>query len=184
MLNYSSTSCVSLEEEGRSIGGSVSARAGEAITDTMAAGDGGGGVVVIVGRQAVVVLVVVQVVAVTEAGGRGHPAVDEMVVLDLRAAVQLGLDALRVGVGGQLLAGSVRQQEEGVVLGVGHAELGSADLAHLLGGGVWAHLQRLGGAAAACFLQRHPQVVLNNTITGIRFYYSKAQFYAYVQHTE
>ena len=91
-----------------------------------------------------------------------------MVVLHLRAAVQLRLDPLRVRVGRQLLAGTVRDQVEGVVLLVGHAELERAHLAHLLGGGVRAHLQRLGGAAAARLLQRHPQVVLPQD-TGVRF---------------
>lgn len=90
----------------------------------------------------------------------GYTAVDEVEGLHLGPAVQLGLDFLGVGVGGELLRGLLRQQEERVTLGVGHLELLGTDLAHFFSGGIGTHHQGLGSAARVNFLQRHPQVVL------------------------
>lgn len=77
-----------------------------------------------------------------------------------RPAVQLGFDPLGVRVGGQLLAGVLGDQEQGVVLRVRGLELAGAEGADLLGGGVGVHLQGLGCAARARLLQRHAQEVL------------------------
>lgn len=76
--------------------------------------------------------------------------------------MELRLDLLRVAVRGQLLAAALHQQEQAVVLGVGHFKLVGAQLTHLLHGGVRSDLQGLGRAAAVQLLQRHPQVVLRD----------------------
>lgn len=81
----------------------------------------------------------------------------------MRAAVQLSLYLLRVGVWGQLLAVALHQQEQAVVFGVRHFELAGAQLAHLLHGGIRLHLQGLGCAAAVQLLQSNPQVVLRDS---------------------
>lgn len=81
----------------------------------------------------------------------------------MRAAVQLSLYLLRVGVWGQLLAAALHQQEQAVVFGVRHFELAGAQLAHLLHGGIRLHLQGLGCAAAVQLLQSNPQVVLRDS---------------------
>lgn len=75
-------------------------------------------------------------------------------------AVELSLDLLRVGVWGKLLATALHQQEEAVVLRVGHLELLGTQLAHLLHGGVRSHLQCFGCATTVQLLQRHTEVVL------------------------
>ncbi|TNN72385.1 hypothetical protein EYF80_017424 [Liparis tanakae] len=111
------------------------------------AGTGGRGEVVEVGRE----------VRGRRRGAGGHAAEDEVEGRGLRAAVELRLDLLRVGVRRQLLAAALRHEEQAVVLRVRHFELVGAHAAHLLHGGVRAHLERLGRAAAVQLLQRHPQ---------------------------
>jgi len=117
------------------------------------AGTGGGGEVVEVGRE-------VRGRRRGADAAAGHAAEDEVEGRGLRAAVELRLDLLRVGVRRQLLAAALRQEEQAVVLRVRHFELVGAHATHLLHGGVRAHLEGLGRAAAVKLLQRHPQVVL------------------------
>lgn len=73
---------------------------------------------------------------------------DEVEWCCLGSAVELGFDLLGVCVRGELLAGTLRQQKEGVVLRVGNFELFSADLTDFICGGVRAHHQCFGCAAA------------------------------------
>lgn len=89
-----------------------------------------------------------------------HTSEDEVEWCCLGSAVELRFDLLGVCVRGKLLAGALHQQEKGIVLRVGDFELFSADLTDFICGGVRAHHQRFGCAAAVKLLQCHPQVVL------------------------
>lgn len=70
----------------------------------------------------------------------GQTAEDEVEVGNLRVAVQLSLDLLRVGVRCQLLAAALHHQEQAVVLGLRHFKLVGTQLTHLFHGGVRLHL--------------------------------------------
>ena len=91
---------------------------------------------------------------------RRYSPVGEVEGLRPGTAVDLRFDPLGVGVGGQLLTGVPGEQEEGVVLGVGHLELVSAERADLLGGGVRLDQQGLGGAARVRLLEGDAEVIL------------------------
>ncbi len=88
-------------------------------------------------------------------------AVHKVVELWLWAAVQFGLDPLRVSVWGQLLCGFIHQEEKGIVLRVRNFKLVRTNLTHFLRSGVRLHLKGFGCAATASILQRNAQVVLN-----------------------
>ena len=89
-----------------------------------------------------------------------YSPVGEVEGLGARPAVDLRFDPLGVGVGGQLLTGVAGEQEEGIVLGVGHLELVSAQRADFFGGGVRLHQQGLGGAARVRLLEGDAEIVL------------------------
>lgn len=86
--------------------------------------------------------------------------VDKVEDVGLGPAVQLGLDFLRVGVLCQLLPRLVDEEEESVLLGVPHLELLGAQLAHVLGGDIRPHQERLSRAATVDLLEGNSEVIL------------------------
>lgn len=104
--------------------------------------------------------------AAAQARPHRHSPVGEVEGLSARPVVHLRLDQLGVGVRGQLLAGVPAEQEEGIVLWVGHLELVRAEGADFFGGGVRADQQGFGGAASRVrLLQSDAEVVLRREET-------------------
>lgn len=95
----------------------------------------------------------------------GHASEDEVEGAGLLAAVDLGLDLLRVSVRCQLLVAALHHQEQAVVFRVWNFKLVRTQLTHFLHSGVRPHLQGFGGTAAVQLLQSHPQVILGNRQT-------------------
>ena len=86
--------------------------------------------------------------------------VDKVEDVGLWPAVQLGLDFLRVRVLCQLLPRFVHEEEEAVLLGVGHLELLGTELTHVLRGDVRPHEEGLSRAATVDVLECNPEVIL------------------------
>lgn len=86
--------------------------------------------------------------------------VDEVEDVGLWAAVQLGLDFLRISVLCQLLPCFINKEKEAVLLRVPHLKLLSAELTHILSGDVWSHEEGLSCAATVDLLECNTEVIL------------------------
>lgn len=98
----------------------------------------------------------------------GHPPVEKVEDVCTGLAVELGFDALRVCVRGQLLAGVFCDQKQCVVLRVSDFELVCAEGADLLRGGIRVDEQGFGRAAYAHFLKGYTEIVCLDVQGGLR----------------